>query len=488
MSQIEQGFWQKTEVRRAVMSYEMLINGSLVAGSRTLDVIDPATGDVFETCACATREEIEDAVTAAAAAYPSWSATSLDDRRAVLIKMAEAIEANLDAIARTLTCEQGKPIGDAQGEVGGSAYFLRYYAAHSLPVEVIEDSDARLIELHRKPLGVVAAIVPWNFPVLTAVNKIGAALLTGNTVVVKPAATTPLATLQIAALLKNIVPAGVVNIVTDKNDLGDVLTGHPLVRKVSFTGSTSTGMKVMSSGSATLKRMTLELGGNDSGIVLDDCDPDVVSQQLFDSAFMNNGQVCVALKRLYVHDNQYDAICTKLAEIADAAIVGPGLQQGTQLGPVQNRMQYDKLKALIEETRTQGNIIAGGDSPDGPGFFINPTIVRDLPDDARLVTEEQFGPVLPVMRYTDVNEVIARANSTTYGLGNSVWSASVEKASAVANQLDSGSVWINKHGDIGPDTPFAGAKMSGVGIEMGMHGLLEFTQAKVVNYAKTATV
>jgi acyl-CoA reductase-like NAD-dependent aldehyde dehydrogenase len=247
-------------------------------------------------------------------------------------------------------------------------------------------------------------------------------------------------------------------------------------------------MKVMSSGSATLKRMTLELGGNDSGIVLDDCDPDVVSQQLFDSAFMNNGQVCVALKRLYVHDNQYDAICTKLAEIADAAIVGPGLQQGTQLGPVQNRMQYDKLKALIEETRTQGNIIAGGDSPDGPGFFINPTIVRDLPDDARLVTEEQFGPVLPVMRYTDVNEVIARANSTTYGLGNSVWSASVEKASAVANQLDSGSVWINKHGDIGPDTPFAGAKMSGVGIEMGMHGLLEFTQAKVVNYAKTATV
>ena len=468
--------------------YEMLLNGKLVSGSRSLDVIDPATGDVFATCACASRDEMEDAVTAAAAAFPAWAATSITHRRGILIKMAEAIEANLDSIARTLTSEQGKPIADAKSEVGGAAYFLRYYAGLELPVELLEDSDARRIELHRRPLGVVAAIVPWNFPVLTAVNKVGAALLTGNTVVVKPAATTPLATLQVAALWQDIVPAGTVNVVTDKNDLGDVLTSHPLVRKVSFTGSTNTGMKVMESGAATLKRMTLELGGNDSGIVLDDCDPEVVSQQLFDSAFANNGQVCIALKRLYVHDSQYDAICAKLAEIASAAIVGPGLRQGTQLGPVQNRVQYDKLKALIEETRDRGKIIAGGDSPDGPGFFINPTIVRDIADDARLVTDEQFGPVLPVMRYADIDEVVARANNTSFGLGNSVWSASLEKAGAVAEKLDSGSVWINKHGDIGPDTPFAGAKMSGVGIEMGMHGLLEFTQAKVMNYAKAANV
>jgi acyl-CoA reductase-like NAD-dependent aldehyde dehydrogenase len=244
-------------------------------------VVDPSTGEVFETCACESRDEIEDAVTAAVATFPAWSATSLDERRVVLIKMAEALEANLDSIARTLTCEQGK--------VGGSAYFLRYYAGLPIPVKVLEDSDSRLIELHRRPLGVVVAIVPWNFPVLTAINKIGAALLTGNTVVVKPAATTPLATLQIAAHLKDIAPAGVVNIVTDKNDLGDELSGHPLFRKVSFTGSTNTGMKVISSGSATLKRMTLELGGHDSGIVLDDCDPETVSQQLFDSAFVNNG-------------------------------------------------------------------------------------------------------------------------------------------------------------------------------------------------------
>jgi hypothetical protein len=464
--------------------YDMLVNGKLTRGSRTLDVVDPATAEVFAACACASREEIEDAVTASAAAFPTWSATSLDERRAVLIKMAEAIETNLESIARTLTSEQGKPIGDAQGEVGGAAYFLRYYAGLEIPVEMIEDSEARRIELHRRPLGVVAAIVPWNFPVLTAVNKVGAALITGNTVVVKPAATTPLATLQVAALWRDIVPAGVVNIVTDKNDLGDVLTSHPLVRKVSFTGSTTTGMKVMASGSNTLKRMTLELGGNDSGIVLDDCDPDIVSQQLFDSAFTNNGQVCIALKRLYVHDSQYDAICSKLAEIANATIVGPGSQQGTQLGPVQNRVQFDKLKTLIEETRTAGTIIAGGDSPEGPGYFINPTIVRDIPDNARLVTDEQFGPVLPVMRFSDLDDVVARANDSSFGLGNSVWSSDSERAGAVAAQLDSGTVWINKHGDIGPDTPFAGAKMSGVGIEMGMHGLLEFTQAKVINFSK----
>jgi acyl-CoA reductase-like NAD-dependent aldehyde dehydrogenase len=464
--------------------YDMLVNGKLTRGSRTLDVVDPATAEVFAACACASREEIEDAVTASAAAFPTWSATSLDERRAVLIKMAEAIETNLESIARTLTSEQGKPIGDAQGEVGGAAYFLRYYAGLEIPVEMIEDSEARRIELHRRPLGVVAAIVPWNFPVLTAVNKVGAALITGNTVVVKPAATTPLATLQVAALWRDIVPAGVVNIVTDKNDLGDVLTSHPLVRKVSFTGSTTTGMKVMASGSNTLKRMTLELGGNDSGIVLDDCDPDIVSQQLFDSAFTNNGQVCIALKRLYVHDSQYDAICSKLAEIANATIVGPGSQQGTQLGPVQNRVQFDKLKTLIEETRTAGTIIAGGDSPEGPGYFINPTIVRDISDNARLVTDEQFGPVLPVMRFSDLDDVVARANDSSFGLGNSVWSSDSERAGAVAAQLDSGTVWINKHGDIGPDTPFAGAKMSGVGIEMGMHGLLEFTQAKVINFSK----
>lgn len=466
------------------MGYEMLINGALVNGSRVLDVVDPATEEVFARCACASRAEVEQAVAAAALAFPTWAATALDTRCAILVQMAEAIEANLEDIARTLTLEQGKPLDDARAEVGGAAYFLRHYAGLDVPVEIVEDSAARRVELHRKPLGVVAAIVPWNFPVVTAINKTGAALLTGNTVVLKPAATTPLATLQIAALWKDIVPAGVVNVITDNNDLGAVLTGHPLVRKVSFTGSTATGMKVMESSATTLKRLTLELGGNDAGIVLDDSDPEQVSEQLFNSAFANNGQICVALKRLYVHDSQYDAVCDQLADIAKSRVVGPGTQQGTQLGPVQNRAQYEKLKGLIAETAAEAVIIAGGDSPAGKGYFINPTIVRDIADGARLVAEEQFGPVLPVLRYRDLDEVIARANDTNYGLGNSVWSSDAARAAQVADRLESGTVWINKHGDVGPDTPFAGAKMSGVGIEMGMHGLLEFTQAKVINRAK----
>lgn len=470
------------------MDYPMLIDGKLVDGSRRLDVVDPSTGEVFAQCACASAEDIDAAVVAAAAAFSKWSGTSIETRQALMLKMAEAIEANIDTLARTLTSEQGKPLADAMAEVGGAAYFLRYFAQTSLPVQVLEDGEQRRVELHRAPLGVVAAIVPWNFPVLTAVNKLGAALLTGNTVVLKPAATTPLATLYIGGLFRDIVPAGVLNIVIDNNDLGHVLTNHPKVRKISFTGSTETGMKVMTSGAQTLKRLTLELGGNDSGIVLDDCDPDTVSQMLFNSAFMNNGQVCVALKRLYVHSTQYDAVCDNLAKIANETIVGPGLQQGTQLGPVQNSVQYEKLRALIEEARVDGTIIAGGDTPEGPGYFINPTIVRDIPDDARLVTDEQFGPVLPVLRYEDIDDVIARANDTNYGLGNSIWSSSPERAAAVAARLDSGSVWINKHGDIGPDTPFAGAKMSGVGVEMAEHGLSEFTQVKVINYDKKVAV
>lgn len=468
------------------MTYDMLIDGKLVAGDRALDVIDPATGGVFATCACASEAQIELAVAAAAAAFPAWAATPAEERSAIMVRIAEVIEANLETLARLLTSEQGKPLGDARAEVGGAAWFMRNYASARLPVEVREDSETRRVELHRVPLGVVAAIVPWNFPLLTGTNKLGAALITGNTVVLKPAPTTPLTTLLFGALVKDILPAGVLNIVTDHNDLGHVLTAHPTVRKVTFTGSTTTGTKVMASSAASLKRLTLELGGNDSAIVLDDCDPDVVAPKLFDAAFANNGQLCIAIKRLYVHDNQYDAMCARLADLAKSRIVGPGLEQGTQLGPVQNRMQYDKVRALIDETRDEAVIIAGGDCPDGPGYFINPTIVRDIADNARLVCEEQFGPVLPVLRYADVSDAIARANASEFGLGNSVWSNDPVRAQQVANQLDSGSVWINQHADFGPDIPFSGAKMSGVGTEMSELGLAEFTQAKIINRSKAA--
>lgn len=466
------------------MDYKMLIGGTLVDGDRTLDVIDPATAEVFAQGACASERDLENAIQAAHAAFPAWAATPLAQRQQVLVKMAEAIEAQSEAVQRLLTREQGKPLSDAAMEVGGVSYLLRHYATVDIPVRVIEDSDTRRVELHRQPLGVVAAIVPWNYPVFMAAMKFAAALLAGNTVVLKPAPTTPLSSLLMGMLFKDAVPAGVFNVIADRNDLGAKLTSHPLVRKVSFTGSTGTGMKVMASAAPTLKRLTLELGGNDAGIVLDDCDPKTVAPKVFDAAFANNGQLCVALKRLYVPDSLYDAFCEELASIANAAKVGPGLDAGTRLGPVQNRDQYEKVLALIEESRSAGRIVAGGDCPPGPGYFINPTIVRDIREGARLVDDEQFGPVLPVICYSDLDEVTQRANATGFGLGNSVWSTDAGRAATVAAKLESGTVWINQHGDTGPTIPFAGAKMSGVGAEYADEGLSELTQIKVVNRAK----
>ena len=467
---------------------KMLIDGQLVQGDRTLEVTNPATGSMFAQVACASATQIELAVSAASRAFPKWAATPLAQRQALLQSVADRIDAESETLAQLITLEQGKPLADARIEVGATSYFLRHYTTVELPVEVIEDSPQKRIEMHRDPLGVVAAIVPWNFPLLTACNKLGAALLTGNTVVVKPAATTPIATLHLGALLCDLLPAGVLNIVTDQNDLGAVLTSHPQVRKISFTGSTATGSKVMASASATLKRVTLELGGNDSGIVLDDCNPATVAPLLFNAAFMNCGQVCIALKRLYVHDSQYDAICSELAKLADAASVGPGIDDAHRFGPVQNRAQYEKLKDLLAEAHDKGRVIAGGSVVEGPGYFIRPTIVADIADDSRLVSEEQFGPVLPVIRYANLDEAIERANNTLYGLGNSVWSADSDRATAVAARLDSGTVWINQHGDFGPDIPFAGAKMSGIGVEMSALGLHEFTQGRVVSFAKTTMV
>jgi acyl-CoA reductase-like NAD-dependent aldehyde dehydrogenase len=276
----------------------------------------------------------------------------------------------------------------------------------------------------------------------------------------------------------------VVNVITDANDLGAPLTAHPDIRKVSFTGSTSTGAKVMAGAANLLKRITLELGGNDAGIVLDDVNPKETAPQLFQSAFQNSGQVCIAMKRLYVHESIYDEMCAELAKLAEDAIIGDGLEQGTQLGPLQNKMQYDKVKDLIEDARKDGQIIAGGTTPDQKGYFIRPTIVRDISDGTRLVDEEQFGPVLPVIKYSDPEDAVARANASPYGLGGSVWSKDTDRAYALADKMDAGTIWVNKHAELDPMIPFGGSKMSGVGTELGTDGLEEFTQLKIINMAR----
>ncbi|MEC8076290.1 MAG: aldehyde dehydrogenase family protein [Pseudomonadota bacterium] len=465
-------------------AYKLLINGQMVDGELSMDVVNPATEEKLADCPRASEGQLNAAVAAAKAAFPAWSKTSIDERKAAVLKIADVVEANAAELAQLLTKEQGKPIEDATVEVYGMAAFCRYFTSLDLPVEVLEDSEGRRVEVHRNPLGVVGAIVPWNFPLILMAFKLPPALIAGNTLVIKPAPTTPLSTLRIAELIQDILPAGVINFITDANDLGAPMTAHPDVRKISFTGSTETGAKVMAGAAGLLKRITLELGGNDAGIVLDDVDPKETAQKLFDSAFQNSGQVCIAMKRLYVHENIYDEVCEELATIANDTVIGDGLEQGTKLGPLNNKMQYDKVKALIEEAKQDGNVIAGGEFPDKPGYFIRPTIVRDIKEGSRLVDEEQFGPVLPVMSFADESEAVERANASAWGLGGSVWSASPERAYALAEQMDSGTVWINKHAELDPTIPFGGAKMSGLGNELGQEGLQEFTQQKIINIAK----
>jgi acyl-CoA reductase-like NAD-dependent aldehyde dehydrogenase len=446
-------------------SYSLLINGKMVAGAATMPVLNPATEEVLVQCPRASKAQLDEAVAAAKAAFPAWAATSMDERRKLIVKMAEAIEKNADALARTLTQEQGKPLADATAETLGMAGFFRYFASLDLPMKVIEDSKGRRVEAHRRPLGVIGAIIPWNFPLLILAFKLPPALLAGNTLVVKPAPTTPLASLKFAELVADILPKGVLNFIADANDLGDAMTHHPDIRKISFTGSTATGKKVMASAAETLKRITLELGGNDAAVVLDDAKPDTVAKGIFEGAFQNSGQVCLAIKRLYVHESIYDEMCDKLAKLAEAAIVDDGLKQGTTLGPLQNKMQYEKVKGFLDDARKNGKIVAGGEVMDRPGYFIRPTIVRDISEGSRLVDEEQFGPVLPVLKYSDTDEAIRRANNTTYGLGASVWSSNLERAHDVASRIESGTVWINKHLDMAPHIPFGGAKNSGLGVE-----------------------
>jgi acyl-CoA reductase-like NAD-dependent aldehyde dehydrogenase len=464
--------------------YKMLINGQMVAGDSTMEVLNPATEEPVATCPRASKGQLDQAVAAAKAAFPAWSKTTIEARRKVLVAMADAIQNNITELARLLTQEQGKPLADATGEVFGASAFFRYFASLDLPARVVTDDATSRIEVRRKPLGVVGAIVPWNFPMILMAFKVPAALLAGNTVVLKPAATTPLSTLRFAELVKDLVPPGVLNVIADANDLGGDMTKHPDIRKISFTGSTETGKKVMASAADALKRISLELGGNDALIVLDDVDPVTMAPQVYGAAMQNAGQVCIAAKRIYVHESMYDAMCDELVKCANAAVVGDGLEQGTQMGPLQNKAQFEKVLGFIESARKDGKIIAGGGRKGDKGYFINPTIVRDIAEGSKLVDEEQFGPVMPVIKYSDPADAVARANASIYGLGGSIWAKDSERAWGLAEGMESGSVWVNKHADIQPHLPFGGAKFSGIGSELGEEGLKEFTQVQVLNMAR----
>ncbi len=466
--------------------FKLLIDGALVDGEAQLDVINPATEEVLVTCPRASVGQLNAAVEAANRAFATWQKQPVKARQEGIARLADALRDNADDLARLLTQEQGKPLPEARAEVGYAEAFLRYYTTLDLPVTVLQDDQDKLVELHRKPLGVVAGITPWNFPLLIAAWKLAPAVLTGNTFILKPAPTTPLTSLRLGEFCKDIFPAGVVNVIVDDNDLGAVLTAHPDIAKVSFTGSTATGKKVMESSASTLKRLTLELGGNDAAIVLDDIEPPKVAKQIFGAAFMNCGQVCLAIKRLYVHESIYDDMCNELARLAEEAVVDDGLKQGTRIGPLQNKQQFEKVKRFLESAKKDGTIIAGGEVLDRSGYFLAPTIVRDIEDGTQLVDEEPFGPILPVIKFEDVENVISRANNSDYGLGGSVWSSDLERARDIAQRMDCGTVWINQHLDFGPAYPFGGAKQSGIGVEFSTEGLYEFTQIQVLNMARPA--
>ncbi|MFN4135549.1 MAG: aldehyde dehydrogenase family protein [Novosphingobium sp.] len=461
--------------------YKLLIGGQLVDGDMTMDVINPATGEPFCTVPRASAAQADAAIAAAKSAVSGWSALPWAERQAKLVELADAIAARRDEIARALTMEQGKPLAEAMGELAWTDGYLRHYATLELPDRVIQDDASGYIAVRHRPLGVVVGIIAWNFPLLVACWKIGPAVLAGNAIVLKPAPTTPVCALILGEICQEVFPAGVVNIITDANDLGPHLTAHPDVAKVGFTGSTATGKRIAASGADTLKRVTLELGGNDPAIVLEDVDVRETAQAIFGNAFLNNGQVCLAVKRAYVHADIYDAMCGELARLAEAAVVDDGLQQGTQIGPIQNAMQFEKVKGFLAAAREEGTIVAGGEVMERAGYFIRPTIVRDVTDGDRIVDEEQFGPILPLVRFDDVEDVIARANASEYGLGGSVWSKDVDRAAAIAARIESGQVWVNQHIAIGPHIPMAGFKSSGLGVEQSVEGLAEYTQTQVVN-------
>ncbi|UVJ39153.1 aldehyde dehydrogenase family protein [Arthrobacter sp. CJ23] len=463
---------------------DLLTSIAPVSGE-TRTIFDPATGTAVGEAPVHTVEDLEQAVAAATAAQPAWAALGHDARSAALLKAADAVERSAEELARLLSREQGKPLNgpNARFEVGACAAWLRATAATRLDPETVVDDGETYAELHYKPIGIVGAIGPWNWPMMITAWQIAPALRMGNAVVVKPSEYTPLSVLALVKVLNEELPEGLLTAVSGGREVGARLAEHPAVGKVMFTGSTATGKAIIRSSADTVKRLTLELGGNDAGIVLPDADPKGIAEGLFWGAFINTGQTCAALKRLYVHEDIYEAVCEELTKVAAAMPMGNGLDENNVLGPLQNRQQYDIVTRLVDAARDSGARILLGGNPDTgqPGHFYPTTLVADIDNTNPLVTEEQFGPALPIIRYSTIDEAIALANGLDVGLGASVWSSDTAAARKVAARLEAGTVWINKHGAVDPRIPFGGAKQSGYGLEFGAEGLKALGVPQVIN-------
>ena len=423
--------------------------------------------------------------TAARRAFGNWSRISFAERAEHIRRYSVVLREHQDELGELLTREQGKPIGQSVAEFDRGTAQADGMASIKIPVELLLEDDTRCIELHYRPLGVVGIITPWNAPAALALGSLTSALYTGNTVILKPSPYTPLTTLKMGELAQTIFPPGVINVLAAGNELGQRLTEHAGIDKISFTGSVATGKKVMSSSADTLKRVTLELGGNDPAIVLDDADPKAIAKQMFFACFVNSGQVCMAIKRIYAHESVYDELCDALVEEACNAKVGNGLEPDTKLGPLQNKMQFDKVADILRDTKTSGaSFLTGGEIPDERGYFIPPTLVADIDDNSRLVAEEQFGPIVPILKYADTEEALKRANDTCYGLSGSVWTSDLERGKALAERMEVGTAWVNQHRATSAYVPFGGAKQSGLGRQYSILGLKGYMEPQVVSVSK----
>jgi acyl-CoA reductase-like NAD-dependent aldehyde dehydrogenase len=470
-----------TSAAASVTAPLLTIAGAGRPGGSSAPVINPAIDVPFTEAPVASAGQLDEAVAAAEAAAAGWQRIRHAERQDRVLRFVAVVRDHLGELAQLLTLEQGKPLARAAGEIQSGLSYVEAFAGMDLPAEVVRDDRAERIEIRRVPIGVVAAITAWNYPLMLALWKIGPALVAGNAVIVKPSPYTPVATLRLGELAREALPSGVLQVLAGGDDLGRKLTGHEGVGKISFTGSVRTGKEIMASASGTLKRLTLELGGNDPGIVLDDADPQSVAADLFWGAFSNCGQVCAGLKRLYVPARRAREYEEALAAVAATAVVGDGLNPGTDVGPVQNRPQLDRVKALVADAESRGaQVFFRGKAPDGPGYWHPVTLVRGAGDDVPLVAEEQFGPVLPVLTYDSPEEAVARANASPFGLGASVWSPDEDRATVLAGALEAGTVWVNQHPMLSPSTPFGGRKQSGIGVESSHHGLAAYTDISVL--------
>jgi acyl-CoA reductase-like NAD-dependent aldehyde dehydrogenase len=468
------------------MRYVLTIGGKAAATTGTFNVLNPADETVVAACPEGTAAWVDEAVSSARRAFAPWAALPDTERAAKLLAIADLIEKHHAELAELVTREQGKTQSGpgANLEVGGAAAWTRVTAGLSLPQEIIQDDKSGKIVLNRKPVGVVASITPWNWPLMIAVWHIMPALRVGCTVVIKPSPFTPLSTLRLVELMNQVLPPGVINSVTGGVEVGSHLTNHAGIDKIVFTGSIATGKKVMGSAAQGLKRVTLELGGNDAGIVLPGTRIEPLLEKLFWGCFINAGQTCAALKRLYVHQDQYEEVVRKFSEYVAKIPVGDGLDPKNLIGPVSNKMQLDKVAALVDDARARGaTIVTGGVRPNAPGFFYPLTVIADAADDMRVVKEEQFGPVIPILKYKTVDEAVQRANSLDVGLGGSIWGNDAQEAARHASRLECGTAWVNQHGTLHPMAPFGGVKCSGIGVEFNVDGLKEYTTVQVLNVA-----